>query len=111
MYKKLLLSLVFSIASVSALAETVWIDVRSAGEFNSGHIEGALNIVYSDIVAGVREQGIDKDDQIMLYCRSGRRSGIATDALLQAGWTGAVNRGGYAALIEAGYKSVLVDPQ
>lgn len=111
MYKKLLMCLALSVSSAAVFADTVWIDVRSAGEFDSGHIEGALNIVYSDIVDGVREQGIDKDDQIMLYCRSGRRSGIATDALQQAGWSGAVNRGGYKSLLDAGYKSVLVDPQ
>lgn len=71
------------------------IDVRTKGEFDSGHIENALNIPFETIgdrIAGVTQ---DKGATIVVYCRSGRRSGIALKTLEGMGYTNGVNVGGY----------------
>lgn len=81
-------------ATTWAGEEIYWVDVRSASEFASGHVEGAVNIPHTEIVARIGEVTDDKDATLYLYCRSGRRSGIALDALQQAGYLGAVNVGG-----------------
>lgn len=82
--------------------EVHWIDVRTAGEFGAGHVAGAVNIPYEEIVERIGDVTPDKDAQIHLYCRSGRRSGIALEALQEAGYRNAVNIGG---LQEAGQKA------
>ena len=94
------LSLVFSV--VSSAGEVTWIDVRSSEEFSEEHVPDALNIPYEEIDAGVTRLGLQKDDVIYLYCRSGRRSGIAKDSLDKLGYTQVVNLGGLdAALAKA----------
>ncbi|UCX04029.1 rhodanese-like domain-containing protein [Shewanella glacialimarina] len=77
------------------------IDVRTTEEFNEGHIEGAINIPFENIVEGVTQLGLKNDDNIVLYCRSGRRSGIADNALTQAGFINTANAGGVDALIQS----------
>ena len=74
--------------------EAAWIDVRSAGEFDAGHVEGAVNIPHTEIVDRISEVTEDKAATLYLYCRSGRRSGIAADALAEAGFSNAINIGG-----------------
>jgi phage shock protein E len=71
-----------------------WIDVRSIGEYESGHVDGAVNIPHTEIAERIGEVTGDKDDVIYLYCRSGRRSGIAKSVLEDAGFTNVVNIGG-----------------
>lgn len=71
-----------------------WVDVRTAGEFGAGHVAGAVNIPYEEIVERIGEAAPDKEATIYLYCRSGRRSGIALEALREAGYDNAVNIGG-----------------
>jgi phage shock protein E len=71
-----------------------WVDVRTAGEFGAGHVAGAVNIPYEEITERIGEVASDKDATIYLYCRSGRRSGIALEALREAGYDNAVNIGG-----------------
>lgn len=73
----------------------VWIDVRSAEEFAAGHLSGAVNIVHSDIATGIDALKLDKATPIALYCKSGRRAGIALDTLQQLGYTNVSNQGGY----------------
>lgn len=72
-------------------AESVWIDVRSPEEYADGHVAQAVNIPYTEIGARIAEVTEDKDAQIYLYCRSGRRSGIALDTLNEMGYVNAVN--------------------
>lgn len=75
--------------------DPLWIDVRSADEYASGHISPAVNIPHVEIADRIGEVTADKDALIYLYCRSGRRSGFALDALEAAGYTNVVNVGGY----------------
>lgn len=73
------------------------VDVRTAAEFNAGHLIGAINIDHEEIVARAGELG-DKDRVVILYCRSGRRSGLAKDWLRDEGFTNVTNAGGYKAM-------------
>lgn len=75
--------------------EALLIDVRSAEEFESGHIEGAKHIPYEEIGVRIGELTDDKSREIALYCRSGRRSGIAQKTLESMGFEKAINVGGY----------------
>lgn len=63
------------------------IDVRTPEEFASGHVEGAINIPYNEIGARIATlNGLKKDDGILLYCRSGRRSSLAKQELDKLGY-------------------------
>lgn len=86
--------------SVAATAERsgVWIDVRTPEEYASGHLDGALNLPHDAIGKHIAAEVPDKDAEIHLYCRSGRRSGIAKDTLERMGYTRVRNEGGYASL-------------
>ena len=75
--------------------DALWIDVRTAEEFRQGHVPGAVNIPYEEITGRIGEVTDDKEALVYLYCRSGRRSGIAKDALDQAGFSRVVNIGGF----------------
>ena len=85
-------------------AKGVWIDVRSAEEFNAGHLQGAVNIPHDKIIEGVKALGSDKDAPINLYCRSGRRAEAALTELKNAGYTNVTNHGGYEDLVKKGLK-------
>lgn len=63
------------------------VDVRTPQEYQAGHIPGAVNISHDQMKARLGELGPDKDRQIVLYCRSGRRTGIAKGVLADAGFT------------------------
>lgn len=82
----------------------VWIDVRSAEEFNAGHLQDAVNIPHDKIIEGVKALGSDKDAPINLYCRSGRRAEAALTELKNAGYTNVTNHGGYEDLVKKGLK-------
>ena len=61
------------------------VDVRTAQEFASGHVPGAINIPYEEVGKRIAEIG-PPSTQVVLYCRTGRRSAIAADALRKAGF-------------------------
>jgi rhodanese-related sulfurtransferase len=61
------------------------VDVRTAEEFASGHVPGAINIPYDQIARRASEIG-PPSTPVVLYCRTGRRSGIAVEALQKAGY-------------------------
>jgi phage shock protein E len=88
----LLIVLVFSPALLAA--EALWIDVRSAEEYQQEHVAAAVNIPYTEINGRIDEVTGDKEALIYVYCRSGRRSGIAQSTLEEAGYTNVVNLGG-----------------
>ncbi|MFT4769968.1 MAG: phage shock protein E [Glaciecola sp.] len=76
----------------------VLIDVRTAEEFASGHLSGAINIPHGEIIEGIAELDVSQSTDIVLYCRSGNRSGIATTSLSEAGFSKAMNAGAYSTL-------------
>ena len=85
-------------------AKGIWIDVRSAEEFNAGHLQGAVNIPHDKIIEGVKALGSAKDEPINLYCRSGRRAEAALTELKNAGYNNVTNLGGYEDLVKKGLK-------
>jgi len=77
-----------------AEAGVVTLDVRTPGEFNEGHIEGALLV---DFQSGNFENEIaslDKSKTYAVYCRSGNRSGQAVKVMSEAGFTNIYNLNG-----------------
>lgn len=68
------------------------VDVRSPGEFSSGHIAGALNIPVDEIARRSSEIG-PKDQAVVLYCRSGARSASAAGTLRNQGFTSVYDLG------------------
>lgn len=68
------------------------LDVRTAGEFQSGHIPTAELIPYDVLPRTLDVQS--KDELIIVYCRSGRRSGIARKVLEDTGYTNIRDFGG-----------------
>ena len=79
---------------------TVLIDVRTKEEFKSGHLEKAINIPYTEIEEQIKSITKDNHKNIVVYCRSGRRSGIAQKTLIQMGYKNVVNGGGYKDLLK-----------
>ena len=75
----------------------VIIDVRSEGEFYSGHIENSLNIPLAEL-SSKQDQFKDKDQPIITCCASGMRSAAAAKILLAKGYTNVVNGGGWSSL-------------
>ena len=75
------------------------VDVRSAEEVAGGRLDGAIHIPHPEIVAGLTKRGISKDSTVVLYCRSGNRSGIAAKALTEAGFSQVINAGAYQDLL------------
>lgn len=65
------------------MSKQVIIDVREPAEFATSHVAGAINIPLGEITSDNSLVDIDKHDKIIVYCRSGGRSGMAT-ALLKA---------------------------
>jgi phage shock protein E len=65
-----------------------WIvlDVRSAEEFNSGHIRGAVNIDIRQPDAFSKIDKLNKDAKYIVHCRTNHRSGMAVDHMLQSGF-------------------------
>ncbi|WEM42040.1 rhodanese-like domain-containing protein [Photobacterium sp. DA100] len=76
------------------------IDVRSHQEFIAGHLPGAINIPYDQIEL-LTTFAPDKSQSLFIYCRTGRRSGIAEAALHKLGYSNIFNGESYQALAEA----------
>ena len=76
--------------------ETVYIilDVRRPDEFAAGHIPNAINVANETIGTAEIPELPDKDQLIMVYCRSGRRSKEASEKLVKLGYTNIVEFGG-----------------
>ena len=105
----LLVSLLMSgLSFAESREETAWnminqgallIDVRTDQEYIEGHLTDAILIPHPRIVDQFASLEIRKDRQVVLYCRSGRRAGVAEAALRKAGYTNLFNGGGYQMLM------------
>ena len=74
--------------------EHIILDTREQDEYDEGHIEGAILIPYTEIENKAEEMLPDKEKLILVYCRSGRRSKIAAEALSKLGYTNVKEFGG-----------------
>ena len=70
------------------------LDVRTEEEFSEGHIDGAILIQDYEITEKAEKILTDKDQLILVYCRSGRRSKLAADSLVTMGYTNIKEFGG-----------------
>ena len=70
------------------------LDVRTQEEYDEGHIPGATQISHEEIAEKAEGVLTDKDQLILVYCRSGRRSKIAAEALAELGYTNIKEFGG-----------------
>lgn len=70
------------------------LDVRTQEEYDQGHIPGASLIPNTEITAQAEKVLTDKDQLILVYCRSGRRSKLAAATLAQLGYTNVKEFGG-----------------
>lgn len=71
--------------------QAVIIDVRSAAEFEGGHVEGAVNLPLDRFVDGYPRVAPDKQQLVVLYCASGARSEQAVQYLKAQGYAQVVN--------------------
>lgn len=70
------------------------LDVRTQEEFDAGHIPGAVLIPDYEIQQRAQKELTDKNQLILVYCRSGRRSKLASQSLADMGYTNVVEFGG-----------------
>ena len=75
------------------------VDVRSAEEFEEGHLEGAVNIDWDNYDALIKAIGEDKQRPVVFYCRSGNRAGKSIVELSTRGYTNIFNATGLKELI------------
>jgi len=110
-------AMVFTVACYSATTETgdsitpevlsaieheaLIVDVRTPEEFANGHYPGAINIPHETILDVLNQLGVTADTSVILYCRSGNRSGQAEQVLQEKGFTEARNAGGLETLLSA----------
>ena len=71
------------------------IDVRSPGEFSSGHLPNVINIPLGDIETTAPRRVKSKNQVLLLHCHSGMRSGAAIRKLKSMGYTNTFNLGSY----------------
>ena len=76
------------------------IDVRSEKEYAEGHLDGAINIEWDQTEALLAAIGSDRQRPVVLYCRSGNRSGKSIAELESRGYTRLFNATGLEALQE-----------
>lgn len=84
--------------------QTNVLDVRTPGEVSEGHVEGSINADINGNSFDSDVQGIDKSAPVYVYCRSGHRSMMASEKLIEMGYTDVRNvKGGFMAWMESGY--------
>ena len=85
----------------SAQPGVVVIDVRTPAEFAEGHVDGAINVDVEAATFDAQIAQLDKGTTYAVYCRTGRRSGVATDAMGASGFTSVYNLDGGVADLQA----------
>jgi rhodanese-related sulfurtransferase len=88
------ISMAEAIAMMEEKSDYIILDVRTASEFDGGHIPGAINIPNESIGTDAIPQLPGKDQLIFVYCRSGNRSKQASEKLVKLGYTNIVEFGG-----------------
>ena len=75
-------------------SDYIIVDAREQSEYDEGHIKGAIVSPYTEIEQKAEEMLPDKEQLILVYCRSGRRSKIAAQSLANMGYTNVKEFGG-----------------
>ena len=74
--------------------KVIVVDVRTLEEYNEGHIPNAISVPLETIENEAETKLKNKDDLILVYCRSGRRSREAALKLIEKGYTNVIDFGG-----------------
>jgi rhodanese-related sulfurtransferase len=82
------------------------VDVRTDAEFEAGHIAGARHIPVADLQS--EANGLDREQPVILYCRSGNRSAMPADAFANSGWDAHSIEGG---LLQWAEEGLPLDPE
>lgn len=83
-------SQISEISQTELLAEpssTLILDVRTPGEFAAGHVPGAVNIPHDQLAERLSEVERFRSAPVVVYCKSGRRAGMAASVLSDAGFS------------------------
>lgn len=70
----------------SGSADLLILDVRTAKEFDEGHVPGAVNISHDELESRLAAIDAQRGSEVVVYCRSGRRAEMALDLLAKAGF-------------------------
>ncbi len=90
---------------IAEKADLVILDVRTVSEYESGHLEGAVNIPV-EVLSG-RLSELNPDDELLVYCRTGNRSTTAVGVLRENGFDRVYHMdGGITAWMSAGFPTV-----
>lgn len=73
------------LAQLSAPNAPLVVDVRTAEEFAAGHVPGAINIPHDQVASREAEFAVEGEREIVVYCKSGKRAGMALEALAASG--------------------------
>jgi len=92
-FKGLIIALVFSVSLINE-AYSIMIDVRTKQEWDNGYIESAIHIPLKNLSKDIGKYTLNNNEEILLYCRSGNRSGKAKLILEELGYTDIINIGG-----------------
>ncbi|MGI9341270.1 MAG: rhodanese-like domain-containing protein [Gammaproteobacteria bacterium] len=74
-------------AQIGAASAPVILDVRTAREFDAGHVPGAINVPHTEIPDRIEEISAFKNSEVVVYCGSGKRAAMAEADLLAAGFS------------------------
>lgn len=92
--KWIALLFVFLTSHVMASGNVLTLDVRTPAEYQQEHVAGSVNVEYQLIGQEIARIAPDKKTAIILYCKSGRRAGIALEQLKSMGYANVENAGG-----------------
>jgi rhodanese-related sulfurtransferase len=73
------------------------VDVRTEGEFTSGHIPGAVNVPHDELADRLAELPSDRSVEVVVHCQSGGRAQVARSILTEAGFTNVIDLEGHMA--------------
>ena len=90
-------------ALMDSESDYIILDAREQYEYDEGHIPGSILIPYDEISDRAEKELPDKDQLILVYCRSGRRSKLAAEELVKLGYTNVKEFGG---IIDWEYETV-----
>ena len=76
-------------------SENVLVDVRTPSEYLYGHLEKAVNIPFDKIETEIKYFAPDKNQTVVVYCKSGSRASIAEKKLKEMGYKNVINAGEY----------------
>lgn len=74
-------------SEIVSAGDSVILDVRTPAEFAAGHLPGAVNIDVESADFADRVAGLDEAESTLVYCQTGNRSSVATDQMLDLGFT------------------------